>query len=198
MSVKVTPTIRTFTGLQVNPLDLKPADIHINDIAHALSLCNRFAGHTIEPISVAQHSINVYRRVLATAPGPSVETTILRQALIHDATEAYLGDVTKWLKGHDCMAGYRDFEAKAWEVIAAVFQVPVDLHPLVEAADRFMVKAEGTSHEGFADDKFLDWHPNYPPLTVLEKDWMDQLYFGSIGHHRTRDHFIKLFEGVKV
>jgi hypothetical protein len=149
------PVIRTFTGKLVNPLDLRHEDIDIVDIAHALSLCNRFAGHTKFPISVAQHSVFVAKLC------PWEPLT----ALLHDASEAYLGDVTKWLKHSDAMAGYREAEERAQRVIYEVFDCALDSPPEIEVADRLMVQFEGRA--GFGDDFLID-HPNYPPLTQAQ------------------------------
>lgn len=149
------PVIRTYTGKLVNPLDLRPEDIDINDIAHALALCNRFAGHTKFPISVAQHSVYVSK----LCPQHRLA------ALLHDASEAYLGDVTKWLKRSDSMAGYREAEDRAQSVICGVFGLPLELPHEVELADRLMVHYEGK--QGFGNDFLID-HPNYPPLTLTD------------------------------
>ena len=63
--------------------------IKIKDIAHHLSLINRFAGATPTPYSVAQHSLLVVR-LLEQAKADAV--TCL-WGLLHDAHEAYLGDI---------------------------------------------------------------------------------------------------------
>lgn len=69
--------------------------IDIHDIAHALSHINRYTGHTTEPWSVAQHSILVYmiaRELHDCKPqGQHI-------ALLHDAHEAYVGDVATPIK----------------------------------------------------------------------------------------------------
>ena len=51
--------LQTFTMRQVYPLDLRPEDVAVEDIAHALSLQCRFAGHTRGLYSVGQHSLLV-------------------------------------------------------------------------------------------------------------------------------------------
>jgi hypothetical protein len=85
---------------------------------------------------------------LTTAHGPSVEL----QALLHDATEAYLGDVTKWLKYTDCMSGYRDAEDAAHRAIMEAFGLPYELHPAITEADKLMVVIEG--RYGFEDPEW--------------------------------------------
>lgn len=76
------------------------------DVAHALALQNRFNGHTKRPYSVAEHSLLVAD--IAAADGASVSQQLA--ALMHDAHEAYTGDVVspvKWAVG----APWQDFEA---------------------------------------------------------------------------------------
>src|ERR1051325_8384123 len=102
----MTPFITTFTGRKVNPLDIRPEDVDIRDIAHHLALLNRFVGASKRPISIAQHSIYVYKLLIGTGWE--------KEGLFHDAPEAYLGDVSKWLKQTDTMRGYRHAEAQAW------------------------------------------------------------------------------------
>lgn len=91
-----------------------PKSIDINDIAHALSHLCRFGGHARPFYSVAQHSVLVAHLVSAPAR---------RYALLHDAPEAYLGDVIKPLK---LLLGkpYSDMEQKFEAAIATAFACP--------------------------------------------------------------------------
>ena len=164
--------IRTFTGKEVNPLDLKPEDIDIRDIAHHLACVNRFAGALRHPVSVAQHSVYVSRLVadarLLSMPLLSKEErgALAKKALLHDAAEAYLGDVTKWLKQSDAMRGYREAEDRAEAVIAQRFDLELPLlDEEIDWADRVMVRFEG--RKGFGMDFTIDHH-RYPPLTDEE------------------------------
>lgn len=150
--------IRTYSGREVNPLNLGLDDIDIRDIAHSLALCNRFIGHSKKPISVAQHSVYVSRIAFALTDNKLVA----KQGVLHDAAEAYLGDVTRWLKRTPEMYAYREAEQRVEDVIFYKFGCERVRHPAVGEADRIMVRFEG--QQGFGKDFKID-HPNYPPLT---------------------------------
>lgn len=82
--------------LQVGPhgrafylLDPKPKEVHLEDIAYSLAKLCRYNGHCIKPYSVAEHSILVSR---------IVNHKLAKWALLHDAEEAYTGDLTRSMK----------------------------------------------------------------------------------------------------
>lgn len=170
------PWILTYTGRVVNPLDLKSKDICIEDIAHQLACVNRFAGCTSTPISVAQHSVYVSRLVEERIGQPngnnvwaSNNKQIQRQGLLHDAAEAYLGDVTKWLKAE--MPHYIAAENRALATILRKFNCNTELHEKVERADRVMVMYEAPRGFGQAwDGLHLVPKPGYEPITPEELD----------------------------
>jgi uncharacterized protein len=82
--------IRTYSGLKAWPLQLRPEDVTLRDIAHALSNLCRFTGHVREFYSVAQHCILM--RQWNVTP---CEAGVL---LLHDAAEAYLNDIASPVK----------------------------------------------------------------------------------------------------
>lgn len=88
--------IFTASGKRYFPTSPRPEDVDIQDIAHALSRINRYTGHTRVAVSVAQHSVLCAR--LAHAE-------IALEALMHDAAEAYIGDISRpvkqWLRERD-------------------------------------------------------------------------------------------------
>lgn len=94
------------------PLDPRPQDICLEDIAHSLAHIARFNGHG-DPITVAQHSVQVSYRV-------SPEAAFL--GLMHDATEAYLHDIISPLK-QLLGEAYANLERKCWAVICEAFQI---------------------------------------------------------------------------
>ncbi len=94
--------IQTFTGRAFDLSNPMPQMVDVEDIAHALAQINRYTGHAAWPYSVAQHSIMVAEIVAATAPGLALG------ALLHDAGEAYTGDLSSPFKAlmreHCCEA----------------------------------------------------------------------------------------------
>ena len=88
--------ITTVSGIHFYPLNPNPQDIDIEDIAHALSLICRANGHFKHFYSVAQHCIACAEE--AAERGCSVE--VILGCLLHDASEAYLCDVTRPVKKH--------------------------------------------------------------------------------------------------
>lgn len=151
------PSILTYTGRRVNPLDLKVSDICIEDIAHSLACSNRFCGHTAEPWNTAQHSIGVSRLV------PQQKSL---KGLVHDGGEAYTGDMTKWLKESPVMAGYREADRRAQRVVYVAFGLDPDDDPEIKAADDFMVRLEAT--DGYGGLWVLE-NPDYQPMTDAER-----------------------------
>lgn len=111
MNVPRVPTsLVTFTRRTVDLCAPHSADIDVRDIAHALSIINRFGGHTSEPYSVAAHSCHVSRLV---------NPRWALHALLHDAARAYLGDVVRPLK--QLIPSYQEIEARFDACIAARF-----------------------------------------------------------------------------
>lgn len=82
--------METFTGREVNPLNLQVRDIQIEDIAHSLALQCRYGGHCKYFYSVAQHSVLVSKQFDAFP--------LRLFGLLHDAAEAYLGDMISPMK----------------------------------------------------------------------------------------------------
>lgn len=109
----------------------RPEQIQLLDIAHHLARVCRFGGAVKGFYSVADHSVYVSRLV------PS---ELQKKALLHDAAEAYLGDVIKPLK--NCLPEYERIEA-IWErVIAERFGLDSLKDPLIKRADIMAVQAE--------------------------------------------------------
>lgn len=106
------PYIVTFLGERIPLTEPRPEHIHVVDIEHALRVNMRFTGHGSTPFSVAAHC--VMTSMIARACGADLE--LQRWALFHDASEAYLGDVSSPLKS--LLPAYRALES-TWQAAIA-------------------------------------------------------------------------------
>jgi hypothetical protein len=105
----------TYTGRMIDPLAPTVADISIMDIAHALAYTSRYNGHGAEFYSVAQHCFILSHIVPRHAA---------LGALLHDAAEAYVGDVIGPIKELPEMAAFVSMEGRFLRVIAERFNLP--------------------------------------------------------------------------
>lgn len=163
-------SIVTYTGTRVHYPFVNPQEIIITDIAHALSMQCRFTGHLHEMWSVAQHSLCVAELV------PDEHK---KQALIHDATEAYLCDIPTPFKV--LMPDYQRIEDELWELIAARFNVPKKLHPSVKEADRIMLMTErdlfNPNNRGWSEEyEKTERRPEMIPRYIGEPDEVEELF----------------------
>ena len=78
----------TFSGIFMDPLHPEEEDLHLEDIAHALSMISRANGHFPEVHTVAQHCMECW----AEAKARKLSEEIQMFCLLHDGAEAYLGD----------------------------------------------------------------------------------------------------------
>lgn len=113
-----------------------PEAIVIEDIAHALSHICRYTGHTREFYSVAEHSIRVSKMV-----EEKYGRAYALEGLMHDASEAYITDVSKPLK---MLLGepYKRLETIAMGVIASKFGFRAEKSEPVAYCDGALYLAE--------------------------------------------------------
>lgn len=81
--------MQTYSGKAFYPMNPSIKDFSIVDIGHALSNICRYGGHVKKFYSVAEHCVLMSRSV-------SPEAALF--ALLHDAAEAYIGDMVRPLK----------------------------------------------------------------------------------------------------
>lgn len=123
----------TISGEPFWPLDPHVRDVRITDIAHGLSQLCRFAGQTKRFYSVAQHSVLVSRQC---------PTEMALHGLLHDASEAYLVDITVPVKVDRALAGYRAIEERVQRVIYQRFNLSPDEPAEVKRLDRVVAETE--------------------------------------------------------
>ena len=156
--------VQTYTGKRFELLVPRPDLVDLEDIAHALSLQNRFNGHTRRPYNVAQHSVLVARAV------DHLSAVYQLQALMHDAAEAYIGDLVRPVKMFDSY--YVETEAKVWAAVCEFFELPVDLHPDVKVADNVLLSTE--ARDLFSKDMRDQWEELPKPLESMIVPWSAQ------------------------
>lgn len=160
--------IRTFTGIYMNVFEPTLEMISIEDIAHALSNQCRFGGHLRMFYSVAQHSIHCYQLV-------SAEYQL--QALMHDASEAYLMDIPSPVKHR--LNNYCEIEDNLMKLISQKFHFDYPLQEPVKKIDKQMLQLEW-------EELMLDKHM---PGTELISQW-------SPGHAERR--FLQIYKSIKI
>lgn len=154
--------MQTFTGQKFYSLDPRPEEVVPEDIAHALGFLCRFGGHSTHFYSVAEHCVLM---------SYAVEPKNALWALLHDATEAYVGDMVRPLKRH--MPAFCEVEDEVMAAICTRFGLdptfPEEVH---DADNRILVNERkavmvNTSHDWYTD--------GLEPLPVSIAGWYPKL-----------------------
>jgi 5'-deoxynucleotidase YfbR-like HD superfamily hydrolase len=160
------------SGQKVNPLTMVADQVDIIDIATALSRQCRYNGHVGGFYTVARHSLWVADRLRDMEFGPKAQM----QGLLHDAAEAYLGDMIRPLKHGELGEGYMVVEARLEEQIAQRFGLVYPWPTYVGIADTWVLmerelggeQARWTWHSTPEQD-FIDFITRYD-LLELERN----------------------------
>ena len=147
------PTITIYSGIRMNPVDPRSEDLHIHDIAHALSLVCRGGGHVTQFYSVAQHCLVCAEE--AALRGCSLRIQL--GALLHDASEAYMSDLVRPVKQQ--IPQYREIENRLIDTIWDAF---ITGGPLTEE-ERCMIRS--------IDDDAMSWD-----MKILLRDEINENY----------------------
>lgn len=113
---------RTLTGLKFSLTDPKPEMITIEDIAAGLAHKGHYSGLTPKYFSIAEHCLLTERLFANTGDLEDYELRLI--ALLHDASEAYIGDIIRPLK--DLVPEFRNIENKIHEAIFKKFDLPIE------------------------------------------------------------------------
>jgi hypothetical protein len=130
------------------PYEPDPSLFDIRDQAHALSMLCRYLGRVSRFYSVAEHAVRVSRRVeqlLVEAGHKPYSAEVILGAqwgLIHDNSEAYLGDIPSPWKHTDVFAEYRKYEKPLQSAIAVWLGLPPEEPEIVRRVDSELLGTE--------------------------------------------------------
>jgi hypothetical protein len=192
--------IRTFTLRKFDLLHPRAEDVFPEDIAHQLACINRFTGATRRPISVAEHCVRVSRRAeeLARLNYPARPEWRLRMfsafGLLHDAAEAYYGDVSRPLKYAPGMDEYRRLEKEGLAVVLRRFGLSLPLPPEVDQADDEMLYTE---RRDWLCERDEEWDATARKVAApLSNVWVESWGWEE-AERRWLERFEELFSGWK-
>lgn len=163
-----------YTGTRFYTFDPAPEDVKIEDIAHSLGLQCRYNGNCMRFYSVAEHSCLLSDFVLHRGwhgiGGPPGEHEFKYDALIalmHDAAEAYIGDLIRPVKHR--MPPFKDLEGTIEAVIFPALGLPAELPGWMRELDSRILcderaQAMLTHHNEWSTDELV-------PLGVNLQFW---------------------------
>ncbi len=127
----INATIITRSGKYFDFLNPTADQIDINDIAWGLANTCRFGGQCLQFYSVAQHSVHV---------ASIVPPEHYSEALMHDAAEAYAGDIVRPLK--QLLPDFKIVEDRIERVIADKYGLRFPWHDQIKHADLRLLRTE--------------------------------------------------------
>jgi hypothetical protein len=144
--------MQTYTHRQFWPFDPRSEEISITDIAHGLSNTCRYNGHTQPFYSVAQHSVLVSQNC-------SLKNR--KWALLHDAAEAYIGDMIRPMKKYFPL--FIEIETRIMECVCKKYGLPLEIPAEVSEMDNRILLNERRDL-GFKD--VPQWNITGKPLPI--------------------------------
>lgn len=145
-------------GNKLSILHLKPSDVEIDEIAHALANTCRFGGHCGKFYSVAEHSL-IMAHLIIELEGDCNQCgrDLALSALLHDASEYMLTDVPKPFK--HMMPEYEKYEKFISGIIDERFGTN-SKHPLLKTLDKRLVISEAIAL--WESNGIPDWIREWP------------------------------------
>ena len=152
-----THTFTTYTNKRFSLINPSPDTVCLEDIAHALSHSSRYNGHLPGFYSIAQHSVYVMQQMALLVPNTPPKW--LLAALLHDAAEAYVGDMVSPLKA--LIPEYSVFEEKAHIAVCRHFGIPAPgekplMDTIIHEADMRVFAGEWVYLSGRGQESFAN------------------------------------------
>lgn len=159
--------LRLSTGRRIDLARPRVEDISIRDISRGLSNVCRYAGQIPSSMfySVAQHSVLVSDLCMRPCA---------KHGLLHDASEAYIGDVTRNLKHSDYMVGYRMIELVLQTTIESRFKIDMtdSIHRHVKAIDDLVA-----CYERIVIIEQQEWRPEFDLARLVREGFVKHSAF---------------------
>ena len=179
LSAKSATTLTTVSGVTFDLLEPTVEMVRLADITTGLSNQCRFNGQVSAFYSIAQHSVLVSeeaeRRAILQRLSPRSVLEVAFMGLLHDAAEAYVGDIISPLK--HLLPRFSEIEDRVQDTILKALNVRWrgDLEDLIDGVDKGMFAQEcislrGRSREWARDSLVTDltqWLPAKPILSAL-------------------------------
>ena len=143
----------------------EPENIQIEDIAHSLGNLCRFGGHCRPFYSVADHSLHVSQRCKHKLWG-----------LLHDASEAYIGDIIQPFKYNPRWYPFlKQLETIIEKVIAKKFNLPWPMPDEIKMVDARMW---ATEQRDLMNQPNFDWEINIEPYPgkIISRGFVGDLF----------------------
>ena len=175
--------MNVFSGHRIDPLHIKEDDIHLEDIAHALSLICRGNGHIKYFYSVAQHSLNCAKE--AQRRGYSKDVVL--SCLFHDASETYMSDLITPIKKQ--MKEYQIIEDQLLETIFQAFHIKLKNEEKIiwKEMDQLLLEAELK--------EMMPLEENRPTVTLMSEPDLKEHYYREI-EEEFKVYALKLLEDL--
>lgn len=180
--------VQVFCGTAMWPMDPRPDEINIIDIANSLSKQCRFTGHCLDFYSVGEHSVRV-SVAIENALAPNVLRDELSWSssclaslcgLLHDASEFVLSDISRPVKPY--LSNYVQIEEDVMEAVAGKFGLPWPMPAIVKRMDNTLLATEARD---LMVKPPMPWAPLPDPLPEKIKPW---------SHRRACKKFLRRYE----
>jgi len=144
--------LQSYNCQVVDLLHPQPSDYNLDEIANSLSKLCRFTGQILPLYTVAQHSVLCARMA---QEDPRCDKDDVKWALLHDASESFLGDVSSPVKA--LLPEYRRIENLHMAAVARRFGLAEGIPPVVKEIDRRMTVTERNRFYCEITEVWDDW-----------------------------------------
>lgn len=187
--------MHTANGLKHYPFAPKPEDIHIDVVAHHLAARGRWNGATQHPEdpmrifhSVAEHSVDVADFIEFEMDRPDLAL----EALLHDAAEAFNGDLIRPLKYSEEFAKpFQKVEEHNERAVAQRFGLPYPMSPEIKIADNAVTHAE--FQQIVPKNPNMDWSYS---MKLNPNDRIANIKIKMLNPYEARELFLDRFHGI--